>query len=179
MIKKRLSAHPEIKNDVTPLYISAFPVNERPPVINFYRSLMEHEENELYAYYEENRFIGFTYITAYKDIVYIFFLAVQKEERRKGFGTLILQDIKNTYPTEVLLVCYEEVDPSYIDYEERLRREKFYERNGFKRNIFKSKEYGVVFQSAYIGSRPVTFEEYRKVFELGFGTFSLRFLKEA
>ena len=129
-----------IKEDVSPLYLSAFPENERPPLEYFYHSLNEYKENHLFAYYENDEFIGFSYISLYEDICYIFFLAVSPQKRNMGYGSKIIDLIKNKYKDYVLLLVYEEVDKKYDDYLFRKKREEFYTRNGFKENIFKSAE---------------------------------------
>ena len=77
------------------------------------------------------------------------------------------------------MLCYEEVDQKYKDYDMRLRREKFYIRNGFIKNPLKTNEFGVIFQSAYIGKHTVSFEEYKEIFASGFGEFAVKFLLEA
>ena len=167
----------KIRDDVEPLFISAFPENERPPVSYFFKSLKK-EQNNLFAFYDNEMFIGFCYTTTFKDICYIFFLAVQENYRSKGYGSKILQTIKETYTNHVLLLCYEEVDKRYQDYQNRKKREEFYIKNGFKRNTFKTDEYGVIFQTAYQGNHPVSFEDYIEIFKLGFGKDSIKYLRK-
>ena len=60
----------------------------------------------------------------------------------------------------------------------RKRRERFYKHNGFKDNPLKTNEFGVIFQTASIGNRNVSFEEYQEIFKNGFGEFTLKYLKE-
>ena len=178
MISKRLKDHPEIKKDITPLYLSAFPEDERPPLKWFYIRESEHEENNIYGYYENDVFIGFTYLTTYKDICYIFFLAVTKHLRNKGYGSKILSLIKEQYRDSRILLCYEEVDKKYQDYERRSKRKQFYQRNGFKDNGLKTDEYGVIFETGYIGKEKISFSDYKEIFKLGFGPKAEKFLKE-
>ena len=78
-----------------------------------------------------------------------------------------------------LLLCYEEVDEKYEDYENRLKRSLFYQRNGFVINPLKTNEFGVVFQTVRFGPKVVTFKDYQNIFLLGFGEFALKHLKEA
>lgn len=165
------------KEEVTNLYVTAFPEDERPPVNMFYSSLKTHQENRLFSYYEKDEFIGFTYLIFYKDIIYLFFLAIKEEKRNQGYGTKILSDVKDSYPDKVILLCYEEVDESYPDYENRKRREKFYLRNGFIRNGLDTDEYGVIFTSAYYGNHKVPFEDYLNIFLLGFGGPAKKYIK--
>ena len=179
MIYKSLREHPEIKNDISPLYLSAFPMQERPPLDYFYYAVENKKENELYAYYIEDKFIGFSYLTFYKDICYIFFLAVLEKERNKGYGSEILSLIKENNKDKVILLCYEEVDEKYPDYLLRKKRKDFYISNGFKNNTLKTIENGIIFETGYIGRHKVQYEDYQKIFVLGFGKGSERYLKKA
>ena len=166
----------EIKKDVKPLYLKAFPKDERPPAVFFFRNNAK-PENNIFAYYDENEFIGFTQLTFYKDIVCVFFLAVSESKRNQGYGTKILTNIKETYPNKVIMLCYEEVDEKYADYDNRLKRRNFYRKNDFQDNEMKSNEFGVVFESGYFGSHKVSFEDYVEIFVLGFGGFVRDYIK--
>lgn len=179
MVKKSYKENNDIKGVITPLYLSAFPESERPPLKYFYLSIDSHKENDLYAYFDNDEFIGFTYITIYKDICYIFFLAVNSSKRNQGYGSKILDNIKTEHKDKVILLCYEEVDKKYSDYENRLKRKEFYKRNGFKDNELKTNEYGVIFETGYIGNHKVSFDDYKEIFKLGFGEYSIKYLKEA
>ena len=170
--------NPSIKKEIKSLYISAFPSEERPPV--FYFFLMAEKPNvELYAFYDNNKFIGFTNLLYYEDICYIFFLAIAKKERNKGYGTQILNLIKEMNPNKVLIICFEEVDPKYIDFEIRKRRENFYLRNGFKPNDLKTCEYGVRYDTVYYGKHKIKFDDYLNIFLSTYGDRSKTYIKEA
>lgn len=178
MLNKRVfNGEKDDKKLITPLYKEAFPISERPPVSLFYRHLKK-KENHLLLYFLDEVFIGFAYLTFYQDVCYLFFLAVEKNKRHQGYGGLILEDIKKTYHDYVILLCYEEVNPASSNYLERVQREQFYSKHGFKDNKMKTDEFGVIFQSAYIGQHQVDFITYREVFKLGFGKVASKFIKE-
>ena len=167
----------EIKKDVANLLLEAFPEEERPPLDKFFKSLLV-KENQLFAYFDHDNFIGFSYITLIKDVCYLFFLAVAPAFRKQGFGGQILDDIKKTYQDYVILIAFEEVDKKYPNYLERVKRREFYLRHGFINNDLKTEEFGVVYETAYIGSHKVSFETYKEVFLLGFGQECEPFVKE-
>lgn len=177
VISKSYKTDNSIRKDIEPLFISAFPSDERPPADYFFSSF-DKTNNHLYGFYDSGLFVGFSSVIIYKDICYIFFLAVKESQRNKGYGSQILKQIKDMYKDYVLLLCYEDVDPSYKDYENRKRREQFYMKNGFKKNPLKTNEFGVVFQTAIKGNRTVSFFEYQEIFKNGFGEFALKHLKE-
>lgn len=169
-----------VKEDISKLYLSAFPIDERPPLDWFLRCLYECENNHAFAYYDNDEFIGFSEITIFEDIVYICYLAVSPIHRNKGYGTQILDNIKQKYNGYTILLCFEEVDEKYDDYLNRKRREDFYIRNGFINNDLKTKEGPVIYQSSRIGDKKVNFDQYRHIFDqcYGKGTSDI-YLKEA
>ena len=168
-----------IREDVANLLVTAFPSDERPPVDIFFKNLIINKEHtRLIAYYDNNTFIGFTSLVFYKEICYLFFLAVSPTLRHKGYGSQILEMIKKDYQDYIILLAFEEVDPKYDNYEERKNRKTFYLNHGFKDNGFKSNEWGVIFETAYIGNRKVSFLEYKEIFKIGFNVNPDKYLKE-
>ena len=178
LTKKEYLDQLDIKEDVSRLLESAFPEDERPPTEYFFKSL-EKKENKLFTYYLGDEFVGFSFLSFYQDVCYIFFLAVEESKRHQGYGGEIIEDMKKEYQNFVLLLCYEEVDPKYSNYEERINRRNFYYSHGFKSNKLKTNEYGVIYETAYIGSHQVDFTSYQEIFVLGFGERNRPYIKEA
>ena len=169
---------PNIKKDISGLFLEAFPENERPPLSIFLKSLKQ-KEITLLAFYDENVFIGFTYLAIYKDICCLYFFAVDKDHRHQSYGGQIIEFLKKEYKDYVLMLCYEEVDPKYENYEERVSRKAFYYQHGFKDNKIKTNEYGVIYETAYIGSHYVSFVDYFTIFRLVFGPGHEAYVKDA
>lgn len=178
LTKRNYKKDPKIAGDITPLYLSSFPEDERPLLEYFYGLVDLNDENEIFAYYDKSEFVGFTYLTFYKDIVYIFFLAVHPRKRNMGYGSQILEDVKKSNNGKVILLCSEVVDDKYLDNEIRKRRQDFYFRNGFTLNGLKTKENGVIFETMVYGPHRVSFEDYREIFLLGFGKEADKYLKK-
>ena len=175
----KLKENKSIKKDISKLYLSAFPKNERPPFGWFYKCLFRYKENEVLGFYDKGKFIGFVEYTQYKNFVYIAFLAVQETKRGQGYGTKILQYIKDNFADKSILLCYEEVDKKYHDYIDRKKREEFYQRNGFIDNELKTNEAGVIYQSAVNGKEKANFEDYKNIFDFIYGKGSNKlYLKE-
>lgn len=167
-----------IKSDIEPLYISSFPEEERPPVEMFFSFALK-EDNDIYAIYDNNSFIGFTNLLFYKDLCYLFFLAVTPESRNKGYGSQIIKEIFNMYPNKNFILCYDEIDDKYQDNSLRIRRRDFYYRNGFKDNELKTCEYGVRYDTCYYGSHKVSFEDYQGLFIHCYGPQTKKIVKKA
>ena len=179
MLKKTIYTDQlNIKEDVSKLLVEAFPENERPPVDFFFENIKK-DNNKLIAFYDSDAFIGFTALAFYQDICYIFFLAVSPTYRHQGYGGQILENIKKDYSDYILLLAYEEVNTKYSNYLERVNREKFYLNHGFINNELVTNEWGVHFQTAYIGKRKVTFDEYKEIFRICFGVNPEKYLKKA
>ena len=170
--------NPKIRKEVSHLLVTSFPLSERPPVKYFFKGL-EKDCNNLYAFYDKDVLIGFTYIIIFKDICYIFFLAVSPELRNKGYGASILSYIKEEYKDYRILLCYEEINEKYKDNALRIRRKNFYQRNGFKDNEMRNLEFGVIYESGYIGKSKVSYEEYVSLYTNSFGDFVIPYIKKA
>lgn len=179
MQKIFLKQNPIIKDDISSLYISAFPENERPPLEWFYKNVFSFKRNQVIGYYDNNEYVGFVYLVFFRNIVYIAYLAVSEDKRNQGYGTKILNDIKKSYPNLAKLLCFEEVDAKYSDYQNRLNRQNFYLRNGYVDNHLKTKEGEVIYQSAYIGKHPINFNTYKNIFDHTYGRgANQRYLRE-
>ena len=77
------------------LYITAFPEDERIPFVYLQKKLKK-KTTYLYALYDPS-FKGFVYCTLNKDILYIFYLAIQDEDRGQGYGSSFLKFLKETF----------------------------------------------------------------------------------
>ena len=178
MLEKRIYQNQEdIKKDISQLFLSAFPEDERPPLNVFLKSLKQ-KAVTLLAFYQDNAFVSFAYLAIYKDICCLFFLAVSPHFRHQGYGGQILEILKKEYKDYVLMIGYEEVDPKYENYEERVSRKAFYYKHGFIDNKIKTNEYGVIYETAYIGSHQVSFLDYLEIFKIVFGKGREAFVKE-
>ena len=137
------------------------------------------DNNDLLAFYEDNHFIGFANVLFYQDICYMFFLAIANEYRNKGYGSLIIQEAFKKYQGKRFVLCFEEVDDKYEDNSYRIKRREFYYRNGFKDNMLKTWEYGVIYDTVYHGSSPVSFEEYLSLMVHCYGPRAKQYIKKA
>ena len=169
MLRKEVyNGNQKAKKEISELFLEAFPEDERPPLSIFLKSL-EKKEITMLTFYDEEKFIGFAYLAIYEDICCLYFLAVSAPYRHQGYGGKILEIIKQEYKDFVLMLCYEEVNPKYQNYEERVSRKSFYQSHGFIDNKIKTNEYGVIYETAYIGSHLVSFSKYLEIFKLVFG----------
>ncbi len=126
------------------LYISAFPKDERAPFSFLKRRAAQNRAAMLIA--EENsEFIGFAYVVEYKDIVYLFYFAVDKNKRGRGNGGKILRLLKDYFKGKTLFLAREPLDDTAENKRERINRRNFYISNGFKDIPYRVKEAGVIY----------------------------------
>lgn len=123
---------------VKALYESAFPANERIPIKHL---LDDKIKREFWAFFDKEdgeiaatpRFCGFSNSITHGDITNIVYFAVVPELRSRGYGSKILQAIREKHPDSRIVVDIE-VEEDSKDAEElkrRNRRREFYQRNGF------------------------------------------------
>ena len=123
---------------VKALYESAFPANERIPIKHL---LDDKIKREFWAFFDKEEgengtaptFCGFSNSISLGDITNIVYFAVVPELRSRGYGSQILQVIREQHPDTRIVVDIE-VEEDSKDAEElerRNRRRDFYLRNGF------------------------------------------------
>jgi len=113
------------------LYKTAFPKSEQAPMGLLLRNPGK-QNVQFHAYYDGETFVGFTYTIIYQDMAYIWYLATVPSLRSKGYGSQILDAIKeaNKNNTIVLNMTAKNGDPAHDAVCEK--RKAFYERNGFR-----------------------------------------------
>lgn len=117
---------------------------------------------------DKRRAAGIAYFSHGKDFTYLFFLAVRKDARGKNYGSQILQKTRELYPGRRVCLNIEELNETVADYAMRVRRKKFYEKNGFTPCGYKVIENKVVFEMLSFGG-DVSYEEYRAMLDYCFG----------
>lgn len=127
---KEISRKDKDYKSLKELYIKAFPKAERMPFWYMARQARR-DDIALLGIYDEDRLIGMTYIMVWRDIVYIQYLAVAKNQRGKGYGSRILSDLKERYKDCRFVLEIEEVIKEAPNYKDRQKRQEFYEKNGF------------------------------------------------
>ena len=126
-VTKKSPWFPQVKA----LYESAFPANERIPIKHL---LDDKIKREFWAFFDGDLFCGFSNSITHGSITNIIYFAVVPELRSRGYGSKILQAIREQHPDTRIVVDIE-VEEDSKDAEElerRNRRRNFYQRNGFE-----------------------------------------------
>lgn len=147
------------------LYFNAFPKNERKP-FGLIKSLTRRGIMRLLVVDDGGMFGGFAVLVENDGITLIDYLAIKPQYRGKGWGSKVLELLKEEYPVMVLEIESPEVECD--NKEQRLARKNFYIRSGFVDYGVRIKVYGVVMEMLCYGDE-VSFESYSDVFKKGCG----------
>lgn len=113
-------------DEVKALYEASFPEDEQIPWDILVRDDPAHV---MRAYYVDQKLIGLSYVCEFRDMAYIGYLAIVKDEQNHSYGTTILKQIETEYQNRRIVGEIEEVgdDPTGI----RNRRREFYLKRGY------------------------------------------------
>ena len=129
--------------DIKRIYFESFPKRERMP-FPLMVAMSKLWNTKFFGFYDGDIPCGFIYLASNRKIVFVMFFAVDKCLRSKGYGSLILQQIKNKYPDKKIIVSIEPCDDIAPDIELRKRRKTFYMKNGYKETGYMMKLNGVM-----------------------------------
>ncbi len=159
------------------LYKSAFPPAERIPFWMLKRACKKGRA-EFLSITEDNKFVGIAYCVLMENRVSLFYFAVSENMRNGGYGTEILDMLKERYSGKRIYLEAEKPDEHAENNAERLRRIGFYARNGFEHCGYDVTEFGVTYDILSFGGR-VTLREYKDLMRYFAGDiiYFLRFKK--
>lgn len=108
----------------------AFPKEERVSIERMI-DLSQTGISDLYGVYDENTFVGFFMTMTSATCVYLFYLAICSSLRSHGYGGRTLKLMDDLYQRQIVLDM-EPLDDQAANYEQRLRRTKFYANHGYR-----------------------------------------------
>ncbi|MFY8282683.1 GNAT family N-acetyltransferase [Pseudoalteromonas sp. SSMSWG5] len=124
---------------VIALYKEAFPGAQRIPAW-FLRYKLKKGKAGFNILYEADTWIGLIYATEYKDIVFVQFLAISESFRSDGYGSKVMDSMKYMHSGKRIVLNIEELDEQAENYQQRIKRKAFYEKNGFSSSGYIVKE---------------------------------------
>lgn len=165
-VNKKLNEYAEIKK----LISRAFPKNEQFPMW-LLRILAIRKSVDFLAYYDNDLFCGISYTVANDDLVFVLYLAVNDKIRSKGYGSQIIQYIKQMHPDKAAALNIEPLNPNAQNYAQRIKRYEFYKKNGFVDTQYKIVDGGEDYQILSTVNR-FPLEAYKTVIKrLSFGFY--------
>lgn len=157
---------------VRKLYRKAFPLEERAPFYFLKRKVLQERAQMLIAD-EEGKFAGFMYVITFKDMAYLLFFAVTSEKRGSGYGSRMMQLLKDMYPDKRIFLAREMLDENSGNYEQRVRRRNFYLKNEFEDWPLRMREFVMLYDVMGMGER-ISSEEFGELI----AHWSNRFIKK-
>ena len=115
---------------VKSLYESSFPPIERISLVWMIWMALVGKADFL-AYFDGDTFCGFSYSLHSTEAYYLFFLAVSEDLHSQGYGKKILAEVAEKAAGRPIFLVIEPLDEEQDNYENRLRRLAFYEKNGY------------------------------------------------
>lgn len=98
------------------------------------------------ALLDKDAFVGFMVTMQYKEMVYLFFLAISPSCRSKGYGSRAIETLKAQYPGKMQVVDFEAPDDSADNAAQREKRRRFYLKNGYCETGLFVTYYGVTYE---------------------------------
>lgn len=129
---EKVSATSPLRSKVQKLFIESFPITERVSLDPFYKhpngplalyALIDKKDGELVAFFCTLKKQG---------LFYLFYIAVDVSKRGIGIGSDIINVIKEESSGDTIFLDCEAIYPGCTHRAERIKRIRFYEKNGFK-----------------------------------------------
>lgn len=118
-------------NDVNRLAKEAFPPKEYLSPADTLE-LAKTVDLDFLALVSGGNFAGYMVVQTFKNLAYLFFLAVDGKCRSKGYGSEAIRFFKEKYPEKIHAVDIEMIEENAPNPAQRKSRRNFYLRNGFK-----------------------------------------------
>ena len=116
---------------ISALYREAFPRVERFPFWQL-RRLSGRDGCELLVASEDGQFVGFCLMLCDGAAHYLCYLAVERERRGRGDGSKMLEALQQRYGEAGFFLALEPLDAQAENAAQRIKRYRFYERNGLR-----------------------------------------------
>lgn len=128
------------------IYTQSFPDNERAPM-KLLKKRADQGKADFLAVYDAEKIVGMAYVVCLRDLAYLFYIAVDKAERGKGYGTQTIAALLERYRGKRFFLALEQLDETADNYTQRVKRHAFYSACGLHDLPFKLKEGTVTFSA--------------------------------
>lgn len=153
--------------EVKRLYEQSFPAEERKD----FSLLLEKQKKGvleiLSVMGEEEEFLGLAITISWEDMTLLDYFAVCPDVRGKGIGSRAFALLKDRYRDRIFLLEVENPGKAAKNSLQRIRRKEFYLRNGMIQIPFLVEIAGVEME-VLTEAPDLTFEKYRRIYEMGY-----------
>lgn len=148
------------------VYEEAFPKDEKKPFDLILQKAKEGKVDILV--YQDKDPVAFAINMKAGDRVLVDYLAIDKLSRGNGYGTYILNHLREEYKTDRICLEIEEVCEVYANYEQRKARKSFYIKNGLRESGMYVSLFGVDME-ILLFDKEMSFQEYLGIYEYVYG----------
>jgi len=127
------------------LYTEAFPAEERMPLFMLLCKA-NGTRAKFFTVFDGEMPVALLYNVYYRDIVYVFYFAVNNNLRGGGYGSRIMKTIRQKYKNRRLILAVEKPDENYENIAQRIKRLDFYKCCGFEQSGNSVKEGKVIYE---------------------------------
>lgn len=117
------------KNTLTEINNEAFPPYERMNIDDMFY-FAQNTDTDVLGIYENDALIGFMLLVKNKSCAYLYFFAISKNMRSKGYGGRAIKELFRMYSNLQIILDFEVLEPEAPNIEQRKQRRDFYLRNG-------------------------------------------------
>ncbi len=165
---KLVSADKSQIKQIKRLYKLAFPRREQKPFW-LIRKKQREGSVEILAICDDD-FLGLVITSLYNNFALIDYFAIDETKRGKGLGSDALRLIKERYAGKQLFLEIEVINENAPNNNERIRRKKFYLKNGFTQANIQVNVLGVAMELLTCECG-ITFREYQNIYVNVYGSF--------
>jgi len=175
-----LKIHPITKDSkdfqmIETLYTSTFPEAEQAPMWFLLRRAKK-DHVEFNAYYDGDVLAGFTYLISHETLTLVMYIAIDANHRSKGYGSQIMNYIREAYPNNRIILNIEMEDENSENNAQRKKRKQFYIRNGYGSSGIFLEMKGVTYE-ALISNGDCTVREFLALNKKFMGSLLFPFIK--
>lgn len=163
-----LTIHDVNFSKVVDLYKEAFPGAQRIPAW-LLRYKLKKGKTGFNVLYKDDTWIGLIYATEYEDIVFVQFLAISELFRSDGYGSKVMDSMRDMHSGNRIVLNIEVLDEQADNYQQRIKRKAFYEKNGFSSSGYIVKEPAERLEMLIVGGS-ISKEEIEAMYKNLFGS---------
>ena len=177
METKKVTIFSKDYKEIKRLQQSAFPSDELYPMWSLHLLALQKHVHYV-SFHEDNAFCGLMYYSVSNHLVYVFYVAVNDKIRSKGVGTKIFEWLKIKYPNKEITLNVEPLDETADNTEQRTRRIKFYEKQGFHDSGYMLKDMSGEFDILTTSDSLAVLDYRKAILNLGMGFYKPQIVKK-
>ena len=127
---KRVKFFSKDYKKICKLLCTSLPRQEHLPLSLIYLLSLRKDIHYL-SFYDNETLVGLMYTITTKELDYLLYLVVDPNIRSKGYGSQMMAWVKNKNGEKPMALDIETLDEKASNYEQRIKRYHFYQKNGF------------------------------------------------